>query len=109
GTQGQRHVVLPLGPDSRANWHLAQKGAPRRALGRDTSALPLTRWRSSRWPMRRPRHVPIHHVKQLSFFGPGTLLPPGSSPSLFTFVAADPERGDWRSAERRHSLVRVAQ
>src|SRR5262245_55180911 len=28
---------------------------------------------------------------------------------LLTFVAADPERGDWRSAERRHSLVRVAQ
>src|SRR5262245_20723576 len=27
---------------------------------------------------------------------------------LFTFVAAHP-RGDWRSAERRHSLVRVAQ
>src|SRR5262247_3817237 len=31
------------------------KGARTRALGRDTSALPLTRWRSSRWPMRRPR------------------------------------------------------
>src|SRR5262245_61722475 len=55
------------------------------------------------------RVFPIHRVKQPSFFIPGAFLPPGFLRSSFTFVAADPKRGDWRSAERRHSLVRVAQ
>jgi hypothetical protein len=36
---------------------LCKKGAPRRALGRDTSALPLTRpARANRYPIRRSRH-----------------------------------------------------
>ena len=41
-------------------------GAPRRALGRGTSALPLTRWRSSALPMHRTASFPIHNVKQRS-------------------------------------------
>src|SRR5262245_8561476 len=55
-----------------------------------------------------PASFPIHHVKQRSLLHSRLVERPGSSPSSFTFLAASPP-GDWRSAERRHSLVRVAQ
>jgi hypothetical protein len=88
---------------------------PRRALGRDTSALPLTRCdRARRLPLRRSR-LPIHNVKQPSFFGPGAFLPPGSSPSSFSsfpsfhFVAADPRARGLAERRETSSLVCVAQ
>src|SRR5262245_28991911 len=50
-------------------------------------------------PDAPPASLPIHHVKQPSFFIPGSFLRPGSSSFLFTSVAADPRaRG---LAERR--------
>src|SRR5262245_64011333 len=72
------------------------------------SALPLTRWRSGLSPVHRTASFPIHYVKQPSFFSPGSFCVRVLLLPLSTFVAAYP-RGDWRSAERRHSLVRVAQ
>src|SRR5262245_38226101 len=72
------------------------------------SALPLTRWRSGISPVHRTASFPIHYVKQPSFFSPGSFCVRVLLLPLLSFVAAHP-RGDWRSAERRHSLVRVAQ
>ena len=52
--------------------------------------------------------LPIHHVKQPSFFSPGSFLRPGSSPSFSPSSLPTPSEG---LAERREtsSLVRVAQ
>src|SRR5262245_61581945 len=99
---------------SRANWHLVQKGVPRRALGRDTSALPLTRWRSSRWPTRRPRRYPIYNVKQPSFLPPGSfcarvLLPLFSPSSLPTpRVRGLAERPETSSLDTCRAVTRDA-
>src|SRR5262249_30257317 len=78
----------------------AREGAPGRALGWDTSTLPLTRWRSGFSPMPHTASFPIHHVKQPSFFPPGSFFVRVLLP-LFAFLAADPERVDWRRAPRR--------
>jgi hypothetical protein len=68
-----------------------QEGTPRRALGRDTSALPLTRWRSGTFPMHRAASFPIHHVKQRSLLLSRGIVASGFSSFLFiSFVAADP-------------------
>src|SRR5262249_58752768 len=55
-----------------------------------------------------PASFPIHNVKQPSFFLPGLFLRPGSS-SFSPSSLPTPERGDWRSAQRRPALIRVAQ
>jgi hypothetical protein len=92
--------------------HLAMsnEGAPRRALGRDTSALPLTRWRSGTLPMHRTASFPIHNVKQRSLFHSRRILASGFASFLFSPSSLPtPERGDWRSAQRRPALIRVAQ
>src|SRR5262245_29791028 len=81
------------------------EGAPRRALGRDTSALPLTRWRSGTLPMHRTASFPIHHVKQRSLLHPRRILASGFFSFLFSPSSVPtPERGDWRSAQRRPAL-----
>jgi hypothetical protein len=85
-------------------------GAPRRALDRDTSALPLTRWRSGTLPMHRTASFPIHNVKQRSLLHSRRILASGFSFLPFSPSSLPtPERGDWRSAQRRPALIRVAQ
>jgi hypothetical protein len=102
--------VAPGSRLSRANWHLAQKGAPRRALGRDTSALPLTRCdRARRLPLRRSRR----------FLFTMSNSPVSSLPArccvrvlflpLFTFVAADPRARGLAERREASSLEVVAQ
>src|SRR5262245_58324419 len=55
------------------------EGASKRALGRDTSALPLTRSRSGALPEHRTASFPIHYVKQRSLLrSRRALLRPGS-------------------------------
>jgi hypothetical protein len=74
---------------------------PRRALGRDTSALPLTRWRSGALQMHRTASFPIHHVKQRSLLRSRDILAPGFFLFLPRLSFRSPTEG---MAERREAV-----
>jgi hypothetical protein len=51
-----------------------------------------------------PAPCPIHHVKQPSFFGPGSFCVRVLLPSFRPRRCRSPSEGDWRSAQRRPAL-----
>src|SRR5262245_17478828 len=117
-----RPVVLPLGPGSRyarpghEEWHyprsthLVQAGAPRRALGRDTSALPLTRCdRARRLPLRAARVFLFTMSNSPVSSLPARFASGFFSSFLFTFVAADPRARGLVERREASSLEVVAQ
>jgi hypothetical protein len=78
------------------------------------SALPLTRWRSGTLPMHRTASFPIHHVKQPSFFAPGSFRVRALFLPLLSFAAADPrprglaERPETSSLDTCRAVTRDA-